>query len=184
VIVAGSSWAQDETILASVFRTMKNEFRLIVVPHEIDQATINSTQKRFSDFAVTRYSQVKDNFSDADVLIIDNIGMLSSLYRYADLAYIGGGFGKGIHNILEAAVFGIPVFFGPNYKKFREARELIHWKGVFSIKNNNELLEQIRRITSDPQLYNKIREINLKYIDNNKGATDLIIEHLKMQGFE
>ncbi len=183
IIVAGSTWGQDELILAAVFKTLKNRFRLIVAPHEIDEATIRATEKRFADFAVTRYSHSRSESSQFDVMIIDNVGMLSSLYRYADIAFIGGGFGRGIHNILEAAVFGVPVYFGPNYKKFREARELIHWKGAFVVRSGGELLEHIQKLIEKPELYNKIREINLRYIDNNKGATELIIEHLRMHGF-
>lgn len=152
---------------------------MIVVPHEINELKIEKLKKRFGNAAI-RYSQWDQKATNAQVLIIDNIGMLSALYQYADLAYIGGGFGKGIHNILEAVVYGTPVFFGPNYRKFREADELVHWKGAFSVKNEKELRSRVFEITQEPGRIEKIKEINKRYINNNKGATELIINYLKL----
>jgi 3-deoxy-D-manno-octulosonic-acid transferase len=180
MLVAGSTWAPDEILLAQVCHSLKDEFRFIIVPHETGESNIRATEKRFAAIGTIRYSQYNPAASAPGIMIIDNVGMLSSLYRYADIAFVGGGFGRGIHNILEAAVFGIPVFFGPNYQKFREAHELIHWKGAFPVKDHKALENHIRGILDHPGTLDRIREVNLKYIENNKGATELIIEYLHM----
>lgn len=179
LFVAGSTWSADESILEGLFEDINKEYKMIVVPHEINELKIEKLKKRFGNAAI-RYSQWDQKATNAQVLIIDNIGMLSALYQYADLAYIGGGFGKGIHNILEAVVYGTPVFFGPNYRKFREADELVHWKGAFSVKNEKELRSRVFEITQEPGRIEKIKEINKRYINNNKGATELIINYLKL----
>ncbi|MBL0342171.1 MAG: 3-deoxy-D-manno-octulosonic acid transferase [Bacteroidetes bacterium] len=179
LLVAGSTWKSDEKILASLVEEISDEFKIVFVPHEISEGKIMNLTKKLNKPSI-RFSMWDKKSTDAEILIVDNVGMLSSIYKYADVAYIGGGFGKGIHNILEAAVFGIPVFFGPKYKKFREAMELVHWKGVFTIKNERELIDRFQEVTKDPARLKKINEINLRYINNNKGATDLIINYLKM----
>ena len=157
----------------------RNDFKIIIAPHETGNSHMEKLVLQFGEGCI-RYSTWDKKSVAGDVLLIDNVGMLSSLYKFADVAYIGGGFGNGIHNILEAAVFGIPVFFGPVYKKFREAEELIHWKGAFSIRNSEELISKFNEVMSSPERLTKIREINKRYIDNNKGSTELIIEHLKV----
>ncbi len=179
LLVAGSTWKTDEKLIASLAAEIENEFKLIIVPHEVSENKIKSILQKFDSTAI-RYSEWDKKATSAKILVIDNVGMLSSIYKYADAAYIGGGFGKGIHNILEAAVFGIPVFFGPKYKKFREAMELVHWKGAFSVKNEKNLIDKFSEVTGDDKRMEKIKEINFRYIANNKGATDLIINYLKM----
>jgi 3-deoxy-D-manno-octulosonic-acid transferase len=178
LLVAGSTWSVDEKLMASLFQKIRNEYKLIVVPHEISESRVESLSHKMGGSSV-RYSKWDKKSTESEILIIDNIGMLSSLYRYADAAYIGGGFGMGIHNILEAAVFGIPVFFGPRYKKFREAKELVHWKGAFTCRNEQELIRIFSEIMDDETRLEKIREINNRYINNNKGSTELIINFLK-----
>ena len=116
------------------------------------------------------------------LLVIDNIGMLSSLYQYADIAYIGGGFGAGIHNTLEAAAFGVPVIFGPNYKKFKEARDLIALPGGFSIKNEEELKSTVEFLTDDEKRYNTIREKIRQYVEEHTSATEIIVSSIKILG--
>jgi 3-deoxy-D-manno-octulosonic-acid transferase len=177
LFVAGSTWPADETLIAELASGFKSSYRFIIVPHETGESSIKSTLSKFP--GAIRYSQW-DKKSPCTVLVIDHVGMLSSLYRYADIAYIGGGFGKGIHNILEAAVFGVPVIFGPKYKKFREANELVHWKGAFSVKDYKQLELIVSGFTLDASQLDKIRDINTRYINNNKGATELIINYLKM----
>ncbi len=179
LLVAGSTWSADEKLLAGLSDTIKNECKLIIVPHEISENKIEGLLKKMGKKAV-RYSQWDKKNQRYEVLIIDNVGMLSAIYKHADFAYIGGGFGKGIHNILEAAVFGIPVFFGPNYKKFREANELIHWKTAFSIRNEQELINKFTDLMNDEARLQKIKEVNERYINNNKGSTELIISFLKV----
>jgi 3-deoxy-D-manno-octulosonic-acid transferase len=118
------------------------------------------------------------NITNKQVLIIDNIGMLSSLYRYAKLAYIGGGFGKGIHNLLEAAAFGIPTIFGPNHNKFREAKELEACGGAVSIHNYNELEETLYHLVNHPEALRHSSIQAKNYIHRNTGATSLIARHI------
>jgi 3-deoxy-D-manno-octulosonic-acid transferase len=179
LIVAGSTWHPDEKILIQHFNKVKDDFKMVIVPHEISESSIRRLLNKAGNRSV-KFSELKNNKQDFDILIIDNVGMLSSLYRYADIAYVGGGFGKGIHNILEAAVFGIPVFFGPRFRKFREARELVHWKGAFSIKNEADFSLKFEEVMNEPARLKRIKEINDRYISNNKGSTELIINFLKI----
>ncbi|HEX5000875.1 MAG TPA: glycosyltransferase N-terminal domain-containing protein, partial [Bacteroidia bacterium] len=177
MFIAGSTWPADEQYLAKLYAAHKSDFRFVIVPHEVSEQSIKNTVSLFS--GAVRYSQW-DQKSDVPVLIIDRIGMLSALYKYADIAYIGGGFGKGIHNILEAVVFGPPVLFGPVYKKFREANDLIRWKSAFTFKSYKELNELVTDLSHNEDRLTKIKEINLNYIAGNRGATDLIINYLKL----
>jgi 3-deoxy-D-manno-octulosonic-acid transferase len=179
LLVAGSTWPVDDKIIHELFLRYGGEFKFVIAPHETGEHNIRRVEKLFGNEAA-RYSRWKQNAEEKSVLIIDNVGMLSSIYRYGDAAFIGGGFGSGIHNILEAAVFGIPVFFGPKFKKFREAKELIHWKGAFSGRNEKEVMSAFESVMHDEARLNKIREVNTRYIQNNKGSTDLIIEYLKI----
>ncbi len=180
LLVAGSTWTPDHKMLGTLFNAISDECKMIIVPHEISTSGIEKITKRFPGYNVVRYSRWNRKDASPDILIIDNVGMLSSIYKSADFAYIGGGFGKGIHNILEAAVFGIPVFFGPNYKKFREANELVHWKCAFTFKNESELLHKFTEVMIDKNRLQKIKEVNERYINNNKGSTELIISFLKV----
>ncbi len=118
----------------------------------------------------------ESSIANYQVLIIDSIGLLASLYRYGEIAYIGGGFGVGIHNILEAATFGLPVIFGPNYKKFKEAVDLINEGGAFSIKNQEELLEVLNTLIQHKNKCKMSSEICKKYVDKNIGSTQVIIK--------
>jgi 3-deoxy-D-manno-octulosonic-acid transferase len=180
VIVAGSTWSQDEEIIKEFYQSIGEGFKLIIASHEIKQDNLMKLRDSFNGKAVL-YSEWKSNASgNFQVLIIDNVGMLSSLYQFADYAYIGGGFGVGIHNILEAVVFGVPVFFGPNYKRFKEANDLIKLRGAFSIANATDLSQQFNLLELDESLYAKTKSINEKYIHDNKGATGLIMEYLRM----
>lgn len=179
LFVAGSTWSADEQLLAGLIPDLETDYKIIVVPHEIKEEKINKLKSLLGNEAI-RYSEWDKKQTSARVLIIDNMGMLSAIYQYADLAYIGGGFGKGIHNILEAAVYGTPIIFGPKFKKFREADELVHWKGAFSINSERGLKDKVFELIHEPGRIDKIKEINTRYINNNKGATDLIINFLKM----
>jgi 3-deoxy-D-manno-octulosonic-acid transferase len=125
-----------------------------------------------------RYSQFTTHNSPT-TLIIDNIGMLSSLYQYGDIAYIGGGFGAGIHNTLEAAAFGLPVIFGPEYSKFKEAHDLIAMQAGFSIADEAGLKAVTNNLVNDHVFYNAASEKIRKYVKEHTGATESIINHLK-----
>ena len=146
VMVVGSSWQADEDVYVDYFNNHP-ELKLIIAPHEINESHIQhivSKIKRPTLF----YSQSEGkNPSDYDCLVVDCFGLLSSIYRYGDIAYIGGGFGAGIHNVPEAAVYGIPVIFGPNYKKFKEACNLIENGGSFTISSKEEYEELMQRLS-------------------------------------
>lgn len=131
-----------------------------------------------------RYSQLSNSKSNKQFLVIDNIGMLSSIYRYATIAFIGGGFGKGIHNILESTVFGVPVLFGPNYEKFQEAKDLIDQQICFSINNSNQLSIYINHLLNDNKLYNNCSTGCSTYVENNSGATEQIMKYITTEIFK
>ena len=131
---------------------------------------------------ITRYSQPEIPLEDCEVLVIDCIGLLSSIYRYAKIAYIGGGFGVGIHNTLEAAVYGIPVIFGPNHQKFNEAVSLLREGGAFAIHNGTELGEVLDRLLTTPAIAEAAGRQALAYVDSQLGATDIISKKLTAKG--
>ncbi|MGZ4056080.1 MAG: 3-deoxy-D-manno-octulosonic acid transferase [Bacteroidia bacterium] len=178
VFIAGSSWAEDEKIISS----LKSEgLKLIIVPHEVDEKHIQLIIRQFSFSKTLRFSQANENnVKDAQILIIDNIGMLSSIYQYGTIAYIGGGFGKGIHNILEAATFGLPVIFGPNYQKFSEAKELIHLGGAFSIKDVSEFKKTIE-LLEDKTVLQTASHIAKYYVSSRIGASDKILSSIAIK---
>jgi len=176
VIVAGSTWPNDEELLVRYLK-LHPQVKLIIVPHEVHSAHILAISKLL-DGKFVRYSDATpENIKRTNCLVVDVIGVLSSIYRYAGVAYIGGGFGVGIHNTLEAAVYGIPVIFGPAYQKFREARELIAVGGAFSISNYILLEAQFDRLLKDKQAGKMAGE----YVKQNTGATGQICNFLIKQ---
>ncbi len=175
ILVAGSSWPADEELLAHLLNDHP-DMKLILVPHEIHASHLTAIERKF--VGSKRYTQLSSEHHSestiANCLIVDTIGMLSSVYRYATIAYIGGGFGAGIHNTLEAAVWSIPVVFGPNYQKFREARELIDRGGGYSISNYQELRQCVATLIN-----NKNAGLEAgNYVQQNTGATALIVNQL------
>lgn len=181
VLVAGSSWPNDEEILLSYFN-QNNDVKLIIAPHEIHEEHLQSIISKLQRPYV-RYTQATtENVSDADCLIIDCFGLLSSVYRYGEVAYIGGGFGVGIHNILEAAVYGIPVIFGPNYKKFQEAVDLIELGGAFSISDYTGFSRLMSDLLVDnSSLYASSAAISNDYSQRNRGATVKVLDIILKQ---
>ncbi len=173
VIVAGSTWPKDEELLVRYLR-LHPDVKLILVPHEIHGAHLSGIEKLLENNYVCYTQADKVNIQSAGCLIVDTIGLLSSVYRYANVAYIGGGFGVGIHNTLEAAVWNVPVVFGPNYQKFREARELIAVGGAFSISSYEIMEAQFEHLLKTPET----GKIAGEYVKNNTGATDLIIKEI------
>ncbi|MFA6744960.1 MAG: glycosyltransferase N-terminal domain-containing protein [Bacteroides graminisolvens] len=173
-LVAGSSWGPDEDLFLEYFNTHP-EMKLIIAPHVIDEnhlVEIISKLKR----PYVRYTRADErNVQKADCLIIDCFGLLSSIYRYGEVAYIGGGFGVGIHNTLEAAVYGIPVVFGPKYHKFMEAKQLIEAQGAFSISNYEELSSLFDRFLTDEHFHRETGSNAGFYVTNNAGATDKVL---------
>ena len=177
-IVAGSSWQPDEDLFIEYFNTHP-DIKLIIAPHVIDEnhlVEIISKLKR----PYVRYSKANEqNVRNADCLIIDGFGLLSSIYRYGEIAYVGGGFGVGIHNILEAAVYGIPVIFGPKHQKFMEAKQLLEENGAFSIKNYEELSQLLDKMISDTEYLKEVGANADNYVSKNLGASEKILDQIK-----
>lgn len=176
-IVAGSTWPPDEEILIPYFNRHP-ELKLIIAPHEVNEERLRSIEQHLKRPAL-RYSQATpESSAQADCLIIDGYGLLSSLYRYATLAYVGGGFGVGIHNVPEAAVYGVPVFFGPNNQRFREARDLINEGGSFEVTSADDFQAQADRLLADERALAKSGQAAGDYIRRNSGATEAIFREV------
>ena len=173
-LIAGSTWKPDEELLAAFINNSSN-VKFIIAPHEVTPANINRIQELLKKTAICFSKADISNIDSYDVLIIDSIGILSSLYQYGNIAYIGGGFGVGIHNILEAATFKLPVLFGPNYLKFKEAVDLVNEKGAFPINNFTELKATLNRLINDKTSLQNASEICKNYIEKNVGSTKLIM---------
>lgn len=173
VVVAGSSWQPDEDIIIDYFNRHPNQ-RLIIAPHVVSESHLAEIESKLQRPAV-RYTQATaKTAAEAHCLIIDCYGLLSSIYRYATVAYVGGGFGAGIHNVPEAAVYGVPVIIGPNNKKFREARKLIDLGGCFEINNSDDYATVIDTLISQPASLTKASTASADYIKANAGAVDMI----------
>jgi 3-deoxy-D-manno-octulosonic-acid transferase len=174
VVIAGSTWKPDEELLAD-FINKSTGVKFIIAPHEVSASNINRIHQLLKKRAVSFSKVQNSDFSDSDVLIIDSIGILSSLYQYGNVAYIGGGFGVGIHNILEAATFKLPIIFGPNYLKFKEAVDLADQKGAFPISDQNTLNSALKLLLDDKTELEKASAICKNYVEKNVGSTKLII---------
>ena len=186
VFIAGSTWPEDERIIKEATNDIPG-LKIIIAPHEIHKEHLDHVKKLFPNSIF--YSEFKTQNSAPETpnsklqtyncLIIDNIGMLSRLYHYATITYIGGGFNKGIHNTLEAAVYGKPVIFGPNYQKFREAKELIKSGGGFSINNAEQLTSLVRNFNADRSALEATNKNSYDFVIQNKGATGKIIGYIE-----
>ncbi len=172
-IVAGSSWSPDEDLLLPYFNTHKS-VKLIIAPHEVDAERIADIESRLTRKSCCLSVASVEEVSRVDCLIVDCYGKLSSLYRYGDIAYIGGGFGEGIHNINEAAVYNMPVLFGPKYGKFKEAKDLIARGGAFSFKDEAGFVEIMDALTTDKSRLSQSGGVAGEYIRENLGATERI----------
>ena len=175
VLVAGSTWEKDEQLLAHAYSELSHELRWIIAPHELSESHIRSLQERFPGSVL--YTELEEEVPEGcRVVLVNTIGLLSYLYRYGILAYIGGGFGKGIHNILEAATYGLPVIFGPEYKKFAEARDLSSLGAAFPVGKESELLFTVRQQLEDPELLKTTSQIAANFVSERVGATSVILE--------
>jgi 3-deoxy-D-manno-octulosonic-acid transferase len=181
VFIAGSTWPEDEAILATVTQTLtRNDMKLIIAPHEITENHLVEIKKIFPDSI--NYSQLTtDNSQLASQLIIDNVGMLSRLYHYADICFVGGGFKPmGVHNVTEAAVYGKPVLMGPHISKYQEAVDLVKTGGGSVVNNAEELYKVITELLEDKNKYNQCSEASLKYIRENAGAVNKILNYIQV----
>jgi len=179
VLIAGSSWPKDEAFFIPYFNEHP-ELKLIIAPHEIHEEhllTIEAQLKR----PFLRYSQMdQSNAASCDCLIIDCFGLLSSIYRYGDIAYIGGGFGTGIHNTLEAAVYGIPVIFGPKFAKFHEAKELLTCGGGFTFDSETTFTELLDLLNSDTNFRLNTGKIAGEMVLNGSGGTNKVLNLIRL----
>lgn len=174
VLVAGSSWAPDEDIIIPYFNTHPN-LKLVLAPHVVSEEHLRQIEEKLKRPAVRYSSATPKSVVEADCLIIDCYGLLSSIYRYAAVAYVGGGFGVGIHNVPEAAVYGVPVIIGPNNKKFREAQALLQNGGCREISCAEDFNALLDRFLSDKDELQRAGEAAGSYIRDNAGATDVIL---------
>lgn len=178
IIVAGSTWEEDEAELIHYVRA-NHKIKFIIAPHEIDAQNLKDVQKEFTG-SIFYSDLVHDQQITTNVLIINNVGMLSRLYRYADITYVGGGFGdEGVHNVLEAAVYGKPVIYGPEFEKFIEAINLTESGGGISISSALELEKILSTLWNDEQLLKRTGESAKNYVYSNSGATKKIMEFVQ-----
>ena len=175
-IVVGSSWPEDEHIITAYINANKLPIKFVIAPHTINAKHIDGIAHSLKK-PVVRYSQLKNStLEDKEVLIIDTIGLLTKIYSYADLAYVGGGFATGLHNTLEPAVFGIPVIIGPNFEGFAEAERLVALGGILSIETASAFETVSNQFFTNKEFREKTGAINSDYIQKNKGATHEVMK--------
>ncbi|MGI4804427.1 MAG: 3-deoxy-D-manno-octulosonic acid transferase [Janthinobacterium lividum] len=181
VFIAGSTWPPDEDLIAGLV-SIYPDWKFIIAPHEISKEKISNLLQKLPAEKTVFYSDIQKDttiFKEKQVLVIDNVGLLSKLYQYGNIAYIGGGFGTGIHNTLEAAAFGLPVIFGPVYYKFKEAKDLIDLKAGFSIINEASLESIVAKLIQDENFYADASKHAKNYTRQNTGATEIICKYIQ-----
>ena len=177
--VAGSTWPEDEKILLDFINQPNDTLRYVIAPHNIKEGNIANLKSSIHR-KVLLYSEIgKDAVSDAEVLIIDTIGLLTKVYSYADFAYVGGGFATGLHNTLEPAVFGIPVIIGPKYRGFNEAVEMVGAKGILVVEDKSEFNQIMELLMGNSVFTEKTGKINSTYISEKTGATQTVIKYIE-----
>lgn len=175
LIIAGSSWEKEEELLTEFMNKTEKDLKYIIAPHIISESNINRIESMLK-LPYIRYSKIDEiDLKSISVLIIDNIGMLSSLYQYGEIALIGGGFHGGLHNTLEAVTFGLPVFFGPKHSKFPEALELINQEVGFSIHNYHDFENHLNFLLDNPDVLVDISHKSKALVRNNAGACSKIL---------
>lgn len=181
LMVIGSSWPDDMAVLLPFMNAHRDSIKFIIAPHEMSESFLMSIEKGFRGRTI-RYTRTSEQeASDADALIIDTIGLLSQLYRYGEFAFIGGGYKEGLHNILEAACYGIPIFFGSRapYDKYQEAVDLVLRGGAFAVANTEELNKAFEALTASTAVYTNASTVTRDYVQSNLGATKIITEYLQ-----
>ena len=178
-IVVGSSWPKDEILLVNYINQTNEKVKFIIAPHNIKSEQIQELQKSITRKSVLFSEKSTKNLAEFDVFIIDTIGILTKIYSYADIAYVGGGFGNpGVHNILEPATFGVPIVIGPNFSHFAEATALVNMEGCVSISTQIELNEAFDNLISNDVIRNEKGHICSTFVQMNKGATVMILKHI------
>ena len=178
-MVAGSSWQQDEEVYLNYFNEHP-ELKLIIAPHEIHKDHLMHIESMLKRPSIRLSEATEKDIKGKSCLIVDSFGLLSSIYRYGDLAYIGGGFGAGIHNVLEAAVYGIPVIFGPKYQKFKEARDLLQVGGAFSITDEKTFESKMEELSTYRDLLEAAGAAAGDFVKSNIRATNRIIASIPL----
>ena len=178
-IVVGSSWPKDEVLLVNYINQTSENVKFIIAPHNIKAEQIQEIQKSITKKTVLFSKKENLDLSNYDVLIVDTIGILTKIYSYADIAYVGGGFGNpGVHNILEPATFGVPIIIGPNFSHFAEATALVNMEGCASIATQKELNETFDNLISNDDIRHEKGHICGTFVQMNKGATEVVLNHL------
>lgn len=177
-IVFGSSWPKDESLLANFINNASDDVKFIIAPHNIKSEQIQELKNSITKSTILFSEKNNVNLSNFNVFLIDTIGILTKIYSYADIAYVGGGFGNpGVHNILEPATFGVPIVIGPNYSHFAEATALVHQEGCISISNQNELNDAFNLLINNEDERHEKGHICSTFVQMNKGAIDIILKH-------
>lgn len=178
-IVVGSSWPKDENLLVDYINQTSENIKFIIAPHNIKGEQIQELKNCISKKTVLFSEKDNKKLADFDVFIIDTIGILTKIYSYADIAYVGGGFGNpGVHNILEPATFGVPIVIGPNYNHFAEATALVNLEGCTSISSKSELTDTFSNLISNDDIRHEKGHICSTFVQMNKGATNSVLKHL------
>lgn len=178
-IVAGSSWPKDEDLLVDFINTNTNVIKFIIAPHNIKPTQIQQLKESIQKKVLLFSEKENKNLADYDVFIIDTIGILTKIYSYAEIAYVGGGFGNpGVHNLLEPATFGIPIVIGPNYSHFAEATDLVALEGCLMISNKEELNVAFHNLIQNEEIRNEKGQICSRFVQKNKGATVTIMKSI------
>ena len=178
-IVIGSSWLKDESLLVNYINSASADLKFIIAPHNIHKPEIDKLQTLITKKTILFSEKENQNLNEFQVFIIDTIGILTKIYSYADIAYVGGGFGNpGVHNILEPATFGVPIVIGPNYSHFAEATALVHQGGCVSISNQKELNEALDNLISNEDIQHEKGHICETFVQMNKGATVTILQNI------
>jgi 3-deoxy-D-manno-octulosonic-acid transferase len=177
--VAGSTWPEDEEIMLTYINETERSIKFVLAPHNIKPEHILSLKKSISKKTVLFSEMAKNDLSQFDVLIVDTIGLLTKIYSYANIAYVGGAFGTGLHNTLEPAVFGVPIIIGPDYQGFNEAEALVRQKGIITVNNKDTFHEKMSNLLDNPEYVSNTGKINFDFVHKNKGASIQIMEHIR-----
>ncbi|QBA63256.1 3-deoxy-D-manno-octulosonic acid transferase [Muriicola soli] len=177
-LVMGSTWPEDEALLTQQADKIPEHVKIVIAPHDIKEDHLQALQKSLPGKSLF-YSQIqKADLSSAQFLILDTVGLLTRVYSYADIAYVGGGFATGLHNTLEPAVFGIPVFTGPQYQGFKEAEDLVELGGISVVENGEAFIGELKQLFDNEQAREKQGVINSDYVTAQKGATEKILTYI------
>ena len=179
ILVAGSTWPEDEEILVPYINAGESSLKFVLAPHNIKPEHINKLKSSITKKTILYSEMENKELSNYDVLVIDTIGLLTKIYSYAEISYVGGGFATGLHNTLEPAVYGIPVIIGPNFKGFKEAEDLVNKGGVLVVKSTKEFLTLVNDLQNKPEYLKSVGDINSTYISKNKGASIQIMAYIR-----